>query len=148
MRNGEVLVSSECVIRGGTLVAHGLDVIEPVARQTEPIPTMTVPPVRPSASQSNHDINPASGTYNRAGPDPLFEVTHGLHTISRYPDHFVHNGPNVSNNHVGLDATTSGSGYMFQGRNVWLNNKQVIRNGAVLPDEDPGQSQPNFSLWD
>lgn len=143
MRNGKVLVGNECVIRGGTLVAHGLDVIESLARQTEPISRTAVPPIPRSTPRLNDNIGPATGSDLGS---KLFEVTHGPHTVSRYPDHFVHNGPNMSNNHVGLNATTSGSGYMFQGRNVWLDNKQVIKNGAVLPDGDPRQSQPTFSL--
>lgn len=170
MENGAVVVGNTYVIRDGMLEAHGVQMAEAEEDRVDSPPqnlqmnaqsTQTTPHARasqpsvysmhPSTAPSVHGIRPASQFPARDRPVPQpesFRVTKGSHVVIRYPDYFVHHGPRINNNKVGLKATSSGNDFMFCNGDVWLENRQVIRDGQKLPDDDPGRPRPSFSIWD
>lgn len=170
MRNGVVVVGNTCVIRDGMLEAHGVQMAEEEedrvdsaphspqmnahstqrtadARASQPSINATHPHTAPSVDGSESASQfPAR---DRTTPQPeSFRVARGSHVVIRYTDHFMHHGPRIKNNKVGLKATSSGNGFMFCDGDVWLENKQVIRDGQKLPDNATGRPQPEFNIWD
>jgi hypothetical protein len=121
IHDGTILVDSEQLVHNGMLFAHGEDMTEAEARST---------------AQLNPDLRPVNSP---STGKLLYNKARGLYTLSRYPDSFVYNVPQVRGSLAELKAKSDGYDDLWNDGVVWLGPIPAIRDYIelyVTPDDE------------
>jgi hypothetical protein len=135
MHDGSIFVDDEQLVHNDMLFAYGVDMTEAEVRSMEQASQPIVAPISCSTAQSHPGLRPVNGPSTGSLPNtqsPVYKVTRGCYTLSRYEDCFVYNVPEDRGNSVELKAMSYGADFGFHEGNVWLGPIHVIEDWKKL----------------
>ena len=153
MKGGNVKVGDRLVIKWGRLHDGESDVSEePVEKPLEEIrrASRNEGVVTPLTREQIRDTGLSTASYAPVNlGQRIFQLIHGVHTVDRYPHCFIYNNPEIRtyDSQIDLCGSSSGPGYLFIKRRVWLDGEQVIEDGNVLPKGHPREPQQDFDVF-